>query len=402
MGHRNICQLVSSISIFDYFSRWGSLGAGSTRRLTRWVGGFLFVIAAGGVFAAEPPQREALVREAFKIDATIDGRVHTLEALAVYPPGDGPFPLALFAHGSPRGGPTVFPSVVPQGFLPQMEEFARRGYGSVIVMRRGFGESAGPVAEFQNVCDGADHRHTTREGGKDMRAAVAALRGHAKLDLTRFIAVGYSTGGMAMLSMAREPIDGLALIFAFAAARGSRGPNDTCNPSGLVAAMEEIGRTARVPSVWIYTANDTFANLPVARRMHTAYVAGGAVAELIELPAWASDGHFLFSRAGIPDWRPIVDRVLSGASLPNWAAAPSESPWPELPPPPNLSAAAQAGWAQYLRQGLHKAFAANGSGNWSYRSGFRTLDAARAAALQACHSQRENCRILAVDDELEQ
>jgi hypothetical protein len=202
--------------------------------------------------------------------------------------------------------------------------------------------------------------------------------------------------------MAREPVEGLAFVLAFAPARGSRAPNDTCNPSSLVAATEEIGRTARVPSAWVYTANDTFANLPMVRRMHAAYVAGGGVAELVELPAWGNDGHFLFSRAGIPDWRPLVDRLLTAAGLLNWASPPADAPWPDLPPPPGLSTAAQAGWAQYLRQGPHKAFAANGSGNWSYRAGFRTPDAARAAALQACHSQRENCRIVAIDDALAQ
>ena len=360
----------------------------------------LIFLSFGDGLAADPPPRGALVREEFKIAAVIDGREHTLEALAVYPPGDGPFPLAIFAHGSPRGGPAAFPFVVPHGFIPQMEEFSRRGYASVIVMRRGFGDSTGPVAEFQNVCDGADHRHTTREGGKDMRAAVTALRERPKLDMSRFIAVGYSTGGMTVLSMAREHIEGLAFVFAFAPARGSRGPNDTCNPSALVAAIEEIGRSSRAPAAWIYTANDSFASLPLARRMHAAYVSGGGVAELIELPAWGGDGHFLFSRAGIPDWRPIVDRLLSGAGLPNWTSPPDDPPWPDMAPPSGLSAAAQAGWAQYLRQGPHKAFAANSSGNWSYRSGFRTPEAARSAALQACQSQRENCRVVAIDDEL--
>jgi dienelactone hydrolase len=366
----------------------------------RDLGGLLLGLLIGGAAAAETPPRATLVREALKIDATIDGRVHALEALAVYPPGDGPFPLALFTHGSPRGGPAAFPSVVPHGFVPQMEEFARRGYASVLVMRRGFGESGGPVAEFQNVCDGADHRLTTREGGKDMRAAVAVLRGHARLDMSNFIAVGYSTGGLAVLSMAREPVEGLAYVIAFAPTRGSRAPNDTCNPGALVAATEEIGRTSRVPTAWIYTANDTFANLALARRMHAAYAAGGGTAEFVELPAWGTDGHMLFSRAGIPEWRPVVDRLLNGAGLPNWAGLPSDPPWPDLAPPPGLSPAAQAGWAQFLRQSPHKAFAANGSGSWSFRSGMRSADAARAAALNACQSQRENCRFLAVDDKL--
>lgn len=351
------------------------------------------------VHADEAIPRDALQRDGFKIDVSIDGRDHALEAFAVYPPGYGPFPLALFAHGSPRGGTASFSLVNPQAFMPQMDEFARRGYASIIVLRRGFGESTGPAVEFQNVCERADHRHTTREGGKDLRAAIAVLRTNAKLDLSRFIAVGQSTGGMAVLSMAREQVEGLAHVFAFTPTRGSRGPNDTCNPNGLVEAMEEIGRTSRVATTWIYTSNDTFASLPLARRMHASYVAAGGFADLVELSAWGTDGHFLFSRGGIPDWRPIIDRQLLSAGLPNWSSPPTDRPWPEMAPPAGLSPAAQAGWEQYLRQGPHKAFAANSLGNWSYRSGFRSPDAARAAALQSCNSQRESCRVLAVDDE---
>jgi dienelactone hydrolase len=360
---------------------------------------YLICIISNFANARDAIPRDALRSETFRVGVTIDERDYSLEAFAVYPPGDGPFPLALFAHGSPRGGTAGFSLINPQSFMPQMDEFARRGYASVIILRRGFGESTGPVVEFQNVCERADHRHTTREAGKDLRAAVAILRTNAMLDMSRFIAVGQSTGGMAVLSMTREPIEGLAHVFAFAPIRGSRSSNDTCNPNSLVEAMEEIGRTSRVPSTWVYTSNDTFASVALARRMHAGYVAAGGVAELVELPPWGTDGHFLFSRAGIPDWRPIVDRQLWSVGLPNWSSPPADRPWPETAPPAGLSAAAQAGWEQYIRMGPHKAFAANSSGSWSYRFGFRSPDAARAAALQACHSQRGSCRIVAVDDE---
>jgi dienelactone hydrolase len=351
-----------------------------------------------GMAAAQTPPRADLVRESFKIETTIDGKAHTLEAVAVLPPGEGPFPLAIVAHGTPRGGLPAYATVSPMTFVPQLEEFARRGYAAVVALRRGFGQSSGPAIEFTPGCDASDHVASVRESGKDMRAIAAALRQRPKIDGSRILAVGISTGGLAVLSMGTEPVDGLMRAIAFAPVRGSRGTHDICNVNRLVEAVAGIGAASRVPTHWIYAANDSFASPALARRLFDAYRGAGGVGEMIELPAWERDGHDIFSRAGIPDWRPVVDGILSQAALPNWPSPPDDPPWPDLPPPPGLPPAAQAGWQQYLRAPPNKAFAANAVGNWAYRTGYRTPEAARDAALLSCHGRLENCRIVAVDD----
>jgi dienelactone hydrolase len=348
--------------------------------------------------AAGPIPQSELVREAFKLEVEIDGTKLALEGLSVLPPGDGPFPLALMAHGTPRGGVPAYPTVTPFQFIPQLEEFARRGYAAVIVLRRGFGQSEGRAVEFTPGCDAQDHVASLRHSGNDMRSIARALRAQPKLDMNRFVAVGYSTGGLAVMSMTRERVEGLALVIGFTPTRGSRGPNDTCNAARLVEATQEVGMTSRTPTVWIYAANDSFASIPLARRMFDAFRAGGGQGEFVELPGWGSDGHNIFSRAGIPDWRPLVDRALAAHGLPNWSAPPPDSGVAELAPPAGVNA---VGWRAYLEAPPFKAFAANGIGSWAYRSGLRSEQAARNAALSACSSGgRDPCRIVAVDDAL--
>src|SRR5215510_3829719 len=63
-----------------------------------------------------------------------------LEAILVRPAADGKYPLVLINHGSPRvSGERA--GMTPLAFLPQIMEFARRGWAVAAVMRRGFGDS---------------------------------------------------------------------------------------------------------------------------------------------------------------------------------------------------------------------------------------------------------------------
>lgn len=55
-----------------------------------------------------------------------------LEGLIVHPTGNGPFPLALISHGSPRDA-NDRALMTPQDMLPQMMEFARRGFAAATV-----------------------------------------------------------------------------------------------------------------------------------------------------------------------------------------------------------------------------------------------------------------------------
>ena len=66
----------------------------------------------------------------------------------------------------------------------------------------------------------------------------------------------------------------------FAGGRGghqkmSDGSLGNCTPDALVKAAGRYGSTARVPTLWIYAANDSFFSPALARRMFDAYNAAG-------------------------------------------------------------------------------------------------------------------------------
>ncbi|HEY4249767.1 MAG TPA: hypothetical protein VGM87_01125, partial [Roseomonas sp.] len=74
--------------------------------------------------------------------------------------------------------------------------------------------------------------------------------------------------------------------------------NTNCRPDLLATAAGDYGRTARIPTLWLYTANDTFFAPAIARSLHAAYTAGGGVAEFHPLAGFGRDGHRLFFGQG--------------------------------------------------------------------------------------------------------
>jgi dienelactone hydrolase len=181
-----------------------------------------------------------------------------LEALMVRPNDSAPHPLALMTHGSPRD-PKERDEMTPLRFLPQAREFARRGWTAVVVMRRGYGDSGGGYAEEGHACSAfVNYVGATKEADKDLREAAEYLRTRPEMDPSRMIAIGVSTGGLAMVGLSADPPPGLAAAISFAGGRGSNAPDHVCNSNVLVDAFAEFGKHSKVPMLWIYAQNDHF------------------------------------------------------------------------------------------------------------------------------------------------
>jgi hypothetical protein len=63
--------------------------------------------------------------------------------------------------------------------------------------------------------------------------------------------------------------------------------------------------------LWIYVENDSFIGPALARRMFKEFTKAGGIAKLSMLPAYADEGHFLFTDDGRPIWGPVIDDWLS-------------------------------------------------------------------------------------------
>jgi dienelactone hydrolase len=254
----------------------------------------------------------AFVDEPLRVPLPRD--VGTLEALLVRPSHPGRYPLVLLSHGSPRAD-AKRQRMTPLAMLPQAREFARRGWAVLIVMRHGYGSSAGGWAEGYGSCSNPDYTAAGKAGAADLRLSLEFVSHRPDIDSTRMIAVGVSAGGFATVALTTNPPPGLVAAISFAGARGSPRANQVCSPDRLIEAFRAFGERSRIPMLWVYAANDHFFGPALAQHLREAFVAGGGNVDFVAAPAFGSDGHDLFSPAGIPIWAPYVDAFLQKQNL---------------------------------------------------------------------------------------
>jgi dienelactone hydrolase len=349
------------------------------------------------VTAAHAGAADQFHREDLRIPMAAAGP-RGLEAMLIRPSGIRRYPLALISHGAPRDGAARV-NMTPNGLYAQAVEFARRGFAALVVMRRGYGDSGGGYAERSGPCDRRDYLIAANSSAHDLRAAVDAMNRRADVTPQGMIATGVSAGGFASIALSADPPPGLAAVINFAGGRGSRADDDVCDEAALVRAFTALGKTSRIPMLWIYAGNDKFFGPELAHRMHAAFTAAGGRAEFIDAPAFGRDGHTLFSVSGAPVWTPMVDAFLRNMNLGSrdLIALPAST---ALLPPRQLSERGRAAFAAYLASGPHRAFAVSPKGHYAFRSGLRTPAEAQAAALAECTERAPDCALYATGDEL--
>jgi dienelactone hydrolase len=232
------------------------------------------------------------------------GETATIEVTVFRPQGRGPFPIAVISHGSPRSARERRANGRVR-LATQAEPFVAMGFAVLVPTRRGYGDSGGRWSEGYGSCAHPHYYAAGLESALDLRAAVDAVRREPWADAHRVLLVGQSAGGFGSVAASSRPFDGLAGVVNFAGGRGSVASDRVCAESRLVDAMARYGSAARVPELWIYSANDRFFAPALARRMHAAFVAAGGHAEYVEAPSSGIDGHGYFMRA-VDDWTPRV------------------------------------------------------------------------------------------------
>jgi dienelactone hydrolase len=319
-----------------------------------------------------------------------------LQALLVRPKEPGRYPLLLLSHGSPRTA-SDRPTMSPSAMLPQALEFARRGFAAVVVMRRGYGGSGGGWAEDYGSCADPDYVGAGTASASDLKAAIALLSMRPDIDSSRIVSVGVSAGGFATVALASDPPPGLVAGVSFAGGRGSLKDGEVCRSDRLVEAFGTFGKTARIPMLWVYAENDHFFDPELAVKFKEVFEAGGGKVDLVTAAPFGEDGHFLFSPAGIPAWAMIVDSFFQHRGLVLREAQLTLADT-QLTAPASLSPNGRREFEKYRTGSPHKAFAASPAGAIAWRSGQRSVEAATAAAVEACAEYAADCRIVFVDD----
>jgi dienelactone hydrolase len=234
-----------------------------------------------------------------------------LQAAIVWPLGarpEQPRPTIVFSHGSPM---TVAAreGMTPLGSSWAIQWFVARGYVVVAALRHGFGTSEGRFSEGVDR-EHHDYAQAGRVAAADIRAALTFTQALAGVDPERIVLAGHSAGGFGSLALASEDVRVRGVI-SFAGGKGAQllgaGPPYT---TAIAAAAGEYGKTARVPSLWIYAANDQWFAPPIATAMFDAYRSAGGPAEIVRLPALGADGHGLFTGEAVQLWTKPVEEFL--------------------------------------------------------------------------------------------
>ncbi|WP_421991221.1 dienelactone hydrolase family protein [Roseococcus sp.] len=230
------------------------------------------------------------------------------------PAARGPARLVVINHGSP-GDPAERPRMRPAACdNDAVRWFTARGYVVALPMRRGYGATGGAWAEEFGGCVSGNYRPAGLESAQDILTVTRAMQARADVARGPALVVGQSAGGWGALALSSLNPEEVGALVNFAGGRGGwRGgvANSVCREDRLIAAAGEYGRTARVPTLWIYAANDSFFDNALASRLIEAYRSGGGRAEFFAAPAFGRDGHgFFFGRGGSAVWGPRVERFL--------------------------------------------------------------------------------------------
>lgn len=232
-----------------------------------------------------------------------------MQALLTLPDGQGPWPGIVITHGAPRpedrkrrlyyAGTTAW--------------FAKRGFAVLNLTRRGYGQSMGQWVEGYGNCNFPYFKEAGEATADDLMAAVRYIRALPNVIEDRIVVAGTSAGGWGTLALAARNPEGVRLGLNFAGGRG-KSVRGTCGfESFYVEALTAWGKTARVPTLWLYAANDGYWGPELPKRMFAAWRAAGAPAELWAAPDYPhhDDGHYIFGHAkGWQFWGKRVAEAL--------------------------------------------------------------------------------------------
>jgi dienelactone hydrolase len=266
-------------------------------------------VDADPVYGAYGPEG-ARLREQLWLVPGADPRV-PLRATLFRPPQDAPpaqaassrlgpvrRPLVVINHGSDEATREAVSMPV---FYWLSKWFVDRGYVVLLPQRRGHGATGGELAEGQDTCASPRHGRAGEAAADDIEAALRYMAKQAFVDPSQIVVAGVSTGGWASLALASRNPAGVRLIVNFAGGRGGHAygqPNVVCRADELIDAAGAYGRTARVPTLWIYAANDSYFGPELADSMVHAWRGNGGLAEFRLLPAYGTEGHDIAADRG--------------------------------------------------------------------------------------------------------
>lgn len=223
--------------------------------------------------------------------------------------------LVVINHGSPPSSKDRPGMELISCKSEAVQWFVQRKYAVVVVLRLGYGATAGPWTEGYGGCEKANYLKAGLETARQINAIVDYAIKLPNVRSTDVIVVGQSAGGWGTIAYNSLPHPNVSAFINMAGGRGGHyqdKPNNNCQRDNLIEAASQYGKTSSTPMLWIYAGNDTFFAPSIADAMYKSFVDAGGKAQLIHPDKYGRDGHHLFLGAnGSEIWGPLVEKYLN-------------------------------------------------------------------------------------------
>lgn len=200
-------------------------------------------------------------------------------------------------------------------FIANVRDFVAMGFVVLLPTRVGYGVSGGPDVEYSGDCKQRNYPPAYEAAAEQTLRTIEYARGLHYVDAANGVVLGQSFGGTTALAIAAKNIPGVKAAVNFAGGGGGNPktrPAQPCRDDLLNALFASYGKTARIPTLWLYSENDLYFGVDKPKRWFESFRASGGRGEFITLPPFEPDGHRSF-RENPGAWRASVEAFLRQA-----------------------------------------------------------------------------------------
>jgi dienelactone hydrolase len=260
---------------------------------------------------AEYQQISELIREPLTLSVTLNnGQPAILDAFVTRPVSKKPLPVVLITNGTTGTAEFDRWTLNPNRYSSTAIAFARHGYAAVVVLREGYGQSSGAAEYTGHSCIQPFHLQAGEQDVQNMVAALEAVRRNSWASADNAMLVGMSAGGFAAIATGATNPPGVKAVINFDGGRGAIDGKSLCDKTVLMKTYEQYGKTAKLPSLWLYAKNDKSFPPDMGREMFNAYQQSKNPAQFIVMPSYGKDGHVFMDSAPESFWWNTVAAFL--------------------------------------------------------------------------------------------